>query len=67
MSKLVLPEIKTLFIIADHDTPRPIGYECAHTLAVRAIKSGIKVHLWQPTTQGFDALDELNALKGETA
>ena len=60
MASLVLPNsINELWIIADHDTPRPIGMQAAETLANRAIKAGIAVKLWQPETQGWDALDEL--------
>ena len=61
MASLVLPNsINELWIIADNDTPRPIGMQAAETLANRAIKAGIAVKLWQPETQGWDALDELN-------
>jgi len=60
MASLVLPgSINELWIIADNDTPRPIGMQAAETLANRAIKAGIAVKLWQPETQGWDALDEL--------
>ncbi|UOO81602.1 toprim domain-containing protein [Uruburuella testudinis] len=63
MKALTLPDgLQELLIVADHDTPRPIGYEAAHSLAVRAIKQGIKVKLWQPQDTG-DALDELNKRK----
>ncbi|MDO4640782.1 MAG: toprim domain-containing protein [Neisseria sp.] len=51
--------LKELLIVADHDEPRPIGYEAAHALAIRAIKAGIKTRIWQPDYAG-DALDELN-------
>lgn len=61
MASLMLPNnINELWIIADNDTPRPIGMQAAETLANRAIKAGIAVKLWQPETQGWDALDELN-------
>ena len=61
MASLVLPgSINELWIIADNDTPRPIGMQAAETLANRAIKAGIAVKLWQPETQGWDALDALN-------
>lgn len=46
-------------IIADNDTPRPVGFKAAHDLAVRAIKQGIKARIWQSDTLGYDALDEL--------
>lgn len=63
MKSLVLPDgLKSLLIVADHDEPRPVGYEAAHALAVRAIKQGIKVQIWQPEEAG-DALDELNKRK----
>ncbi|KLT73205.1 hypothetical protein PL75_04730 [Neisseria arctica] len=59
LKSLVLPDgLKELLIVADHDEPRPIGYEAAHGLAVRAIKQGVRVQLWQPDEAG-DALDEL--------
>ena len=61
MASLVLPDsLNELWIIADNDIPRPIGMQAAETLANRAIKAGIAVKLWQPETQGWDALDELN-------
>ena len=64
MKSLVLPDSVTeLFIVADNDTSN-IGMNVAHTLAIRAIKTGIKAHIWQSPTQGFDALDELNKRKG---
>ena len=49
--------------IGAFDSPRPVGYEAAHSLAVRAIKQGIKVRLWQPEEENTDALDELNRRK----
>ena len=56
----VLPEsVERLFVCADHDEPRPIGYEAARHLATRATERGIRVQLWQPETAG-DALDELH-------
>lgn len=68
MAALVLPpDLRELLIIADHDTPRPVGFQAAHTLAMRAIKSGIKTRIWQPETAGYDALDELNHLNSQTA
>ena len=33
--------IKEIVIIADNDTPRPVGYRAAYDLAMRAIKQGI--------------------------
>ena len=64
MKSLVLPDgLQELLIVADHDSPRPVGYEAAHSLAVRAIKQGIKVRLWQPEEENTDALDELNRRK----
>ena len=64
MKSLVLPtELTELFIVADHDTSG-IGMNVAHALAIRAIKAGLKAHIWQSPTQGFDALDELNTRKG---
>ena len=56
----------SLLIVADHDTPRPIGFQAAHDLATRALKQGLKVQIWQPETQGFDGLDELNRIKKES-
>ena len=64
MKSLVLPDgLQELLIVADHDSPSPVGYEAAHSLAVRAIKQGIKVRLWQPEEENADALDELNRRK----
>ena len=61
-----LPDgVNSLLIVADHDTPRPIGFQAAHDLATRALKQGLKVQIWQPETQGFDGLDELNRIKKE--
>ncbi|STZ76860.1 DUF7146 domain-containing protein [Bergeriella denitrificans] len=57
------PEVTELLIVADHDTPRPVGFKAAHDLAVRAIKSGVRAGIWQPETQGYDALDELERRK----
>lgn len=63
---LVLPNgLQELLIIADHDTPRPIGYQAAHALAMQAIKQGIRTNIWQPQTENFDALDELLRLRAE--
>lgn len=55
--------IKEIAIIADNDTPRPVGYRAAYDLAMRAIKQGIKASIWQSKTPGYDALDELNEKK----
>ena len=55
--------IKEIAIIADNDTPRPVGYRAAYDLAMRAIKQGIKASIWQSETAGYDALDELNEKK----
>ena len=64
MKSLVLPDgLQELLIVADHDSPSPVGYEAAHSLAVRAIKQGIKVRLWQPEEENANALDELNRRK----
>ena len=64
IKSLVLPDgLQELLIVADHDSPSPVGYEAAHSLAVRAIKQGIKVRLWQPEEENTDALDELNRRK----
>ncbi|MBP7810745.1 MAG: toprim domain-containing protein [Neisseria sp.] len=64
IKSLALPDgLRELLIVADHDSPRPIGYEAAHSLAVRAIKQGIRVQLWQPEEENTDALDELNRRK----
>lgn len=52
-------DLKEIVIIADNDTPRPVGFKAAHDLAVRAIKQGIKARIWQSDTAGYDALDEL--------
>ena len=52
-------DIKEIVIIADNDTPRPVGFKAAHDLVVRAIKQGIKARIWQSDTPGYDALDEL--------
>lgn len=60
LQSLVLPEgVQELLIVADHDAPRPVGYQAAHALAVRSIKQGIKTRIWQPEYPG-DALDELH-------
>ena len=55
--------IKEIVIIADNDTPRPVGFRAAHDLTVRATKQGIKPRIWQSETAGYDALDELNEKK----
>lgn len=55
--------LKEIVIIADNDTPRPVGYRAAYDLAMRAIKQGIKASIWQSDTAGYDALDELNEKK----
>lgn len=55
--------IKEIAIIADNDTPRPVGYRAAYDLAMRAIKQGIRASIWQSETAGYDALDELNEKK----
>ena len=55
--------IKEIAIIADNDTPRPVGYRAAYDLAMRAFKQGIRVSIWQSETAGYDALDELNEKK----
>ena len=55
--------LKEIVIIADNDTPRPVGYRAAYDLAMRAIKQGIKARIWQSDTPGYDALDELNEKK----
>ena len=57
------PENTHILIVADNDIPRPVGYEAAHDLAVKLIKHGCHVQIWQPEIQGRDALDELNAKK----
>ena len=58
LQSLALPaDVQELLIVADHDEPRPVGYQAAHALAVRAIKAGIKCRIWQPEEMG-DALDE---------
>ena len=63
MKALNLPDgLTELVVIADHDSPHRTGQQAAHDLAVRAIKAGIKPVLWQPETEGSDALDELNRL-----
>nr|WP_234403831.1 toprim domain-containing protein [Neisseria mucosa] len=56
-------DLKEIVIIADNDTPRPVGFKAAHDLAVRAIKQGIKARIWQSDTLGYDALDELKEAK----
>lgn len=58
------PETAELFIVADND-PNRTGIKAAETLARRALLHGIKAHIWQPETLGFDALDELNARKAD--
>ena len=55
--------IKEIVIIADNDTPRPVGYRAAYDLAMRAINQGIKASIWQSKTPGYYALDELNEKK----
>ena len=57
------PENTRILIVADNDIPRPVGYEAAHDLAVKLIKRGCHVQIWQHEIQGRDALDELNAQK----
>ncbi|WP_115133691.1 DUF7146 domain-containing protein [Neisseria zoodegmatis] len=65
MASFVWPsETQELFICADNDDNRT-GIKAAHSLAVRAIKAGIKARIWQPETAGFDALDELNCRQDE--
>ena len=60
LTQFRLPEtLQSLLICADHDQPRPVGFEAAHALAIRAIKQGVRVQVWQRETAG-DALDELN-------
>lgn len=54
---------KHVLIIADHDTPRDVGFQAALHLANRLQKQGLTVQIWQPETQGMDALDELNQIK----
>ncbi len=62
LAALVLPDgLTDLLIVADNDTPRPIGFQAAHDLATRALKAGVSVRIWQPETDGYDALDELNS------
>lgn len=66
LSALVLPkEVKRLLIVADNDIPRPIGFEASHALAVKAIKQGINVTIWEAEIAGYDALDELNRINAE--
>lgn len=61
MRHLIIPNgVKELYVCADHDHSRT-GFHAANALAVRAIKQGIAAHLWQPSTAGFDALDEYRA------
>lgn len=65
MDSFIWPsETQELFICADNDDNRT-GMKAAHSLAVRAIKAGIKARIWQPETAGFDALDELNRRQDE--
>ena len=65
MASFIWPsETQELFICADNDDNRT-GMKAAHSLAVRAIKAGIKARIWQPETAGFDALDELNHRQDE--
>ncbi|WP_210398677.1 toprim domain-containing protein, partial [Neisseria sp. HMSC067G11] len=55
--------IKEIAIIADNDTPRPVGYRAACDLAMRAFKQGIRAKVLKSKTPGYDALDELNEKK----
>lgn len=65
MASFIWPsETQELFICADNDDNRT-GMKAANSLAVRAIKAGIKARIWQPETAGFDALDELNRRQDE--
>ena len=67
LQSLVLPtNLAELFIYCDNDNSGQ-GYRAGHALALRAIKAGIKCHLWQPEQPGMDALDVLNLSKGATA
>ncbi|XXQ68400.1 toprim domain-containing protein [Neisseriaceae bacterium B1] len=54
------PAAREIYICADNDHSKT-GIHAAHDLAVRAIRLGIKAHIWQPETAGYDALDEYNA------
>lgn len=67
LQTFTLPEgLNELFIYADNDShKRNTGFHAAHNLAIRAIKAGIKAHLWQSEQSGFDALDVLNQVKGQ--
>jgi fels-1 prophage putative phage DNA primase len=60
-------DLKEIVIIADNDTPRPVGFKAAHDLAVRAIRQGIKARIWQSDTAGYDALDELKEKRSPEA
>lgn len=57
------PAHSPVWIYADHDTPHPVGFEAAHELAMRLKRQGIAANIIQSDTQGFDALDDLNAAK----
>lgn len=64
MKRLELSDgIKELAIVADHDTPRPVGETAALSLAKCAQSIGTAVRYWISGTAGYDALDELNDRK----
>lgn len=66
LKNIDLPDtVKALSIIADNDT-NSTGQRAAHALGIRALKAGIEVARWQPSTAGNDALDVLNQQQGQT-
>lgn len=67
LQSLTLPSsLKKLYIYCDNDLHAQ-GFRAGHNLMVRAIKSGVKAHIWQPKQLGWDALDVLIASKQEEA
>lgn len=67
LQSLILPStLKKFYIYCDNDLHAQ-GFRAGHNLMVRAIKSGVKAHIWQPKQLGWDALDVLIASKQEEA
>ena len=61
------PQIKRVLIIADNDTPRPIGRQTAENLAKRLKANGLQCAIFEPPTHGHDALDFLHAIQANSS
>ncbi|WP_431733206.1 toprim domain-containing protein [Kingella kingae] len=61
------PQIKRVLIIADNDTPRPIGRQAAENLAKRLKANGLQCNIFEPPTHGHDALDFLHAIQADSS